>query len=81
MRNMRDVLTKRDLKMFDLTCEMELPLVADRLDMSLDAVHQRYLWVRKKRKQAQKIVNICNNADKKCSRLKKFLTSSDLKRR
>ena len=74
-------LSKRDLKMFDLTCEMELPLVAERLAITLDTVHQRYHWIRKKRKEAQKIVNICNNADKKCSRLKKFLTSSDLQKK
>jgi len=73
-------LTERDRKMFDLTCQMELPLVADRLGISLDAVHARYYWIRKKRKQWQRNVNILNNADRKCNKLKKLLTSSDLKK-
>lgn len=74
-------LNKRDLKMFDLTCEMELTLVAVRLGMSLDAVHQRYHWIREKRKEAQRFVNICNNAERKCSKLRKLLTSSGLRKK
>lgn len=73
-------LTNRDLKMFKLSCQMELPLVALKLDISLDTIHQRYYWIRKKRTEAQRLVNIINNAEKMCPKLKKLLTPSDLKR-
>ena len=73
-------LTKRDLEMWKLSCEMELPLVAQRLGISLDAIHQRYWWIRQKRKEAQKLVNQCNNADKTCPKLKKLLTLTDLRK-
>ena len=71
-------LTKRDLQMLKMTCEMELPLVAERLEMKLDAVHQRYYWIRQKRREAQKFVNICNNAEKICPKLRKLLITQDL---
>ena len=73
-------LTDRDLEMWKLTCEMELPLVADKLNISVNAVRQRYFWIRKKRVEAQLFVNQCNNADKMCPKLKKMLTSSGLKK-
>lgn len=73
-------LSKRDLEMFKLSCQMELALVADRLNMSLEAVHQRYYWIRQKRKEWQRNINILNNAEKMCPKLKKLLTPTDLKR-
>ena len=72
-------LSQRDLQMLKLACQMELPIVADKLNMTLDAVHSRFYWIRQKRKAAQTFVNHCNNADKMCPKLKKLLTSGDLK--
>jgi len=74
-------LTKRDLEMLKMACQMELPLVADRLDMTLSAVHARFYWIRKKRKEAQKFINILNNAERMCPKLKKLLTPAELRKK
>lgn len=72
-------LTKRDLEMFKLTCHMALPLVAEKLGMTVEAIHARYYWIRKKRKEWQHNINILNNAEKMCPKVKKMLTTTDIK--
>lgn len=75
-------LTDRDLKMFDLICKYwDTGLVAQELNMTVDAIHQRFYWIRKKREQWQHDINRLNNAERKCKRLKKFLTPRKLKKK
>lgn len=77
----RGNLTERDLRMFDLVCKWhDLRLVGGELSMSEDAINQRFYWIRKKRKQWQRNVNILNSAEKKCKRLEKLLTPKELKK-
>ena len=72
-------LTKRDLAMFKLICQMELSLVADKLKMDVGAIYSRLHWIRQKRKEWQRDINRLNNADRMCPKLKKLLTLGDLK--
>lgn len=71
-------LSKRDIEMLKLTCQMELSLVADRLNMKVSAVHSRYDWLRRKRVESQKFVNTINALEKMCPQLRKLLTPSTL---
>ena len=87
----RGNLTKRDEKMFELICRYhDLDLVADELnehkkelgfkkDISGGTIRARLYWIREKRKEWQRNINVVNNAQKMCKRLDKLLTSRDLK--
>lgn len=71
-------LTKRDIQMMRMTCQMELSLVADRLNMTRTAVHSRYDWLRRKRVECQTFINTLNALEKTCPKLQKLLKPSTL---
>lgn len=74
-------ITKRDEKMLKLCCEMEIPIVAARLGISENAVHQRFAWLRRKRVEWRRNLNIVLNAEKVCGRVRKMLTPNKLKKK
>jgi hypothetical protein len=72
-------LLKRDLEMMRLTCEMELSLVADRLNITQGTIHSRFAWLRKKRVEAQRFINTINGFERGCPKLRKLLTPGSIK--
>lgn len=73
-------ITDRDQEMFKLTCRMELKMVAKQLGVSYNTLKSRYAWIRNRRVEWQRNINILNNADKMCGKLKKLLTKGNLKK-
>ena len=73
--------TERDKRMFELVCKyIDTKFIAEKLGVAPDTIYQRFRWLRKKREEWQRNVNILNNAERKCKRLKKMLTSRNLKK-
>jgi len=67
-------LTKRDLRMFKLSCQMELSMVAIELEISRAALDSRFAWIRKKRTEWQNNINRIVAAEKMCGKLRALLT-------
>lgn len=77
----RGNLTARDEKMLDLICRYhDLGVVAEELGIEEGTITSRLYWIRKKRKEWQRNIDILNKADRKCPRLKKLLATRELKR-
>lgn len=72
-------LTKRDLNMLKMTCQMDLGLVAERLDLKTSALYARFAWLRRKRGENQKFINTLNSMERTCPKLRKLLTSGLIK--
>jgi hypothetical protein len=71
-------LSERDVKMMKMTCQMEIQLVAERLSLKASTIHSRYDWLRKKRVECQKFINVLNAMEKNCPKLKKLLNPNTL---
>lgn len=67
-------LTERDEKMLRMCCEMDVQLVAQRLGVKTSTIYSRLAWLRKKKEENRKFVNMLLNYEKMCSKLKKLLT-------
>lgn len=67
-------LTKRDLRMMDLICNMETTIVAEQLGMTTRAINSRFDWIRKKRTEAQLFLNTCLSYERKCPDLRRRIT-------
>lgn len=72
-------LNERDKEMLKLLSEMELPLVASRLDMKPGAIYSRLAWLRKKKTENQTFLNQLYGFERTAPRIKKLLTPGDLK--
>lgn len=67
-------LSKPEQEMLKMLGEMETGLVADKLGISPDVIYQRLYRIRKRRRNAQILVNQLNNFERVNSRLRRFLT-------
>jgi hypothetical protein len=72
-------LTQRDIKMLKMICQMETQLVTERLGIKTTTFYSRIAWLRKKRIENQQFINTLNALEKTCPRLRKLLTSSEIK--
>ena len=70
-------LTKRDIEMLKMCCQMEIQLVADRLNIKTSTIYSRLAWLRRKKEENQTFVNQIYNFEKTCPKLKKLLTSGE----
>jgi hypothetical protein len=72
-------LTQRDIKMLKMICQMETQFVTERLGIKITTFYSRIAWLRKKRIENQQFINTLNALEKTCPRLRKLLTSSEIK--
>ena len=70
-------LTKRDIEMLKLCSQMEIQLVADRLNIKTSTIYSRFAWLRRKKEENQTFVNQIYNFEKTCPKIKKLLTSGE----
>jgi hypothetical protein len=72
-------LTKRDLQMMNLVCQMETELVAEKINLTVNAINSRFAWIRRKRIECRDFENTLLGYERKCPDLRRRLTPTTKK--